>query len=262
MLKMNIKKCSETFKMKLKENVVLATAIASVAFVLAFTILGLSLEKSFFVRTLTVKGLSERTVKADFAIWNIDIVKVGGDIINVQKALDKDIQIIKKFLIMSGFKDEEIENSNISVRDKFAGYDYAQLKEANAVKERKNERYVIKSGVVVKSSNVDLIEKVYRSTGNLVKKGITLSDSYSGPSYLFKGFNKIKNDMLQDATKNALITAKQFAKDAGDSIKCIKNANQGVFSISPQNAFDDWENERNYIMKEIRVVTTITYILK
>ena len=163
---------------------------------------------------------------------------------------------------MSGFKDEEIENSNISVRDKFAGYDYAQLKEANAVKERKNERYVIKSGVVVKSSNVDLIEKVYRSTGNLVKKGITLSDSYSGPSYLFKGFNKIKNDMLQDATKNALITAKQFAKDAGDSIKCIKNANQGVFSISPQNAFDDWENERNYIMKEIRVVTTITYILK
>ena len=260
--KINFKPCLKKFSLLVKDNIIVATAIASIAFVSAFMILGISLEKSFFVRTLTVKGLSERTVKADFAIWNIDIVKVGGDLINVQKSLDKDLQIIRQFLISSGFKSDEIDNSKISVRDKFAGYDYAQLKEANAIKERKNERYVINSGIVLKSNNVDLVEKIYRKTGELVRKGVTLSDSYSGPSYLFKGFNSIKNEMLQDATKNALITAKKFAKDAGDSIKSIKTANQGVFSISPQNASDDWENERNYIMKEIRVVTTITYILK
>ena len=250
--KINFKSCLKNFLLLIKNNIILSTVIASISFIIAISILSISIKDSFFVRTLTVKGLSERTVKADFAIWNIDIVKVGGDLINVQKSLDKDLQIIKQFLISSGFKDDEIDNSNISVRDKFAGYDYSQLKEANAIKERKNERYVINSGVVVKSDKVDLIERIYRKTGELVRKGVTLSDSYSGPSYLFKGFNSIKNEMLQDATKNALITAKKFAKDAGDLIDNIKTANQGVFSISPQNASGDWENERNYIMKEIK----------
>ena len=120
--KINFKPCLKKFSLLVKDNIIVATAIASIAFVSAFMILGISLEKSFFVRTLTVKGLSERTVKADFAIWNIDIVKVGGDLINVQKSLDKDLQIIRQFLISSGFKSDEIDNSKISVRDKFAGY--------------------------------------------------------------------------------------------------------------------------------------------
>ena len=42
-------------------------------------------------RTVTVKGLADRDVVADTAVWNIKINAVGGDLASLQKRIDKDI---------------------------------------------------------------------------------------------------------------------------------------------------------------------------
>ena len=61
--------------------------------------------------------------------------------------------------------------------------------------------------------------------------------------------------MVQEAIKNAVTTAGQFAKYSKISIDKIMHADQGQFSI------DDSDQVTPY-MRKVRVVTMVTYSLK
>lgn len=209
-------------------------------------------------RTVTVKGLAERDVVADTAVWNIKINAVGGDLASLQKRIDKDITEIHSFLIDSGFLPTDIQNLRVHVRDKYAGYSDAELKN-----QQNDGRYVIDTGVMVRSHNVQLVDIVSRQMGELVRRGITITEDYSGPIYIFNGLNDIKISMIEQATKNATAAGQQFAKDADARLGKIKSANQGVFSIESRDPTDSWSsNERQAINKKVRVVATITFYLK
>ncbi len=209
-------------------------------------------------RTVTVKGLAERDVVADTAVWNIKINGVGGDLAVLQSEIDNDITEIHNFLIVAGFAESDIQNLRVQVRDKYAGYSDAELKSQN-----NDGRYVIDTGVMVRSHNVALVDAVSRRMGELVRRGITVTEDYSGPIYIFNGLNDIKISMIEQATKNATTAGEQFAKDADAKLGKIKSANQGVFSIEARDPTDSWSsNERQAINKKVRVVATITFYLK
>ena len=209
-------------------------------------------------RTVTVKGLAERDVVADTAVWNIKINGVGGDLTKLQSQIDEDIAEIHTFLIDAGFEPDEIQNLRIQVRDKYAGYSDAELKN-----QQNDGRYVIDTGVMVRSTQVMLVDAMSRRMGELVRRGITITEDYSGPVYIFNGLNDIKIPMIEQATKNATAAGQQFAKDADAKLGQIKSANQGVFSIESRDPIDRWSSdERQAINKKVRVVATITFYLK
>ncbi len=209
-------------------------------------------------RTVTVKGLAERDVVADTAVWNIKINGVGGDLSELQRRIDNDIAQIHQFLQEAGFKESEIQNLRVQVRDKYAGYSDSELKG-----QQNDGRYVIDTGVMVRSNNVGLVDNVSRRMGELVRRGITITEDYAGPIYIFNGLNDIKISMIEQATKNATAAGEQFAKDADAKLGKIKSANQGVFSIESRDPTDSWSsNERQAINKKVRVVSTITFYLK
>lgn len=209
-------------------------------------------------RTVTVKGLAERDVVADTAVWNIKINAVGGDLAELQQRIDSNIIEIRAFLIEAGFAPDDIQNLRVQVRDKYAGYSDAELKNQN-----NDGRYVIETGVMIRSHNVALVDAVSRRMGELVRRGITITEDYAGPIYIFNGLNDIKISMIEQATKNATAAGEQFAKDADARLGKIKSANQGVFSIESRDPTDSWSsNERQAINKKVRVVATITFYLK
>ncbi len=209
-------------------------------------------------RTVTVKGLAERDVVADTAVWNIKINGVGGDLTVLQNEIDNDIAEIHSFLTDAGFNESDIQNLRVQVRDKYAGYSDAELKSQN-----NDGRYVIDTGVMVRSDNVALVDSVSRKMGELVRRGITVTEDYSGPTYIFNGLNDIKISMIEQATKNATAAGEQFAKDADARLGKIKSANQGVFSIEARDPIDRWSSdEKQSINKRVRVVATITFYLK
>jgi hypothetical protein len=88
--------------------------------------------------------------------------------------------------------------------------------------------------------------------------------------YKFNGLNALKPDMITEATRNARASADRFAADSGSQVGSIRDANQGVFSISASNAGSSTGDEGGYssdqqaeasIMKKVRVVSTIDYYL-
>lgn len=243
---------------KIKSKPVLSGIILAFGIALGGFFVGNGIYQSLNRRTVTVKGLAEMDVVADTAVWNIKFNRVGGDLARVQSGIDSDIQKTRQFLMDNGFKESELQNLRIQVRDKFAGYSDAQRRDEN-----NNDRYVVETGIMVRSNSVDLVDMVSRKMGDLVRQGVTVTEDYAGPIYLFNGLNDIKIKMIESATKNATAAGEQFAKDAGAKLGKIQSANQGVFSVSARDQTDAWsDNEKQAINKRVRVVSTITFYLK
>ena len=243
---------------KIKNYSGLWMAVLAVGVALGGYFIGNGIYRAMSGRTVTVKGLAERDVVADTAVWNININGVGGDLALLQQQIDMDIAEIHTFLTDAGFDTVDIQNLRVQVRDKYAGYSDAELQN-----QKNDGRYVIETGVMVRSHNVELVDAVSRRMGELVRRGITITQDYSGPVYIFNGLNDIKISMIEQATKNATAAGQQFAKDADAKLGKIKSANQGVFSIESRDPTDSWSsNERQAINKKVRVVATITFYLR
>ena len=125
-------------------------------------------------------------------------------------------------------------------------------------------RYVIKQTVVVRSTRPDLVRAASQRVSELVSNGVVLSSGgeygNGGPTFVFTGLNKLKPQMIGEATARARESAEQFAKDSHSSIGGIRRASQGVFEILPRDQAEGI-TEASQITKTVRVVTTIDYAL-
>lgn len=199
-----------------------------------------------------VKGLAERDVKADLALWPIKFQVAGNDLAVIQEQVEGDLRIVQSFLNEAGFSGEEVQRQSLQVQDFGAGYGG----------NRPEERYAVIQTVLVRSNDVDQVEAVSRQLGELVAQGVVLQQDWNsaGPTYAFTRLNDIKPEMLAEATANAREAANQFAADAGANLDGIRQANQGLFVILPR---DDVPGamESQQIFKTVRVVSTITYNL-
>jgi hypothetical protein len=205
-------------------------------------------------RTVTVKGLSEREVKANLGFWPIRFVVTGATLEESRAALEVSQTAVKSFLASNGFAEQDMQVQNIQVEDRLAGYNNQGVPPES--------RFVLTEDILVKSSEVQKLADASRMVGDLLKSGVVLSsDAYNaGPSFIFTNVNDLKGDMLTEATKRAREAADKFAQESGARVGDIQNANQGIVEINPAVEIPNDRPERQ-IDKKVRVVTTITYFL-
>lgn len=208
-------------------------------------------------RYVTVKGISEREVKADLAIWPLHLVAADNDLTKAHAQIETSVARIRTFL-----GSYQIDTSQIVLQD-FSVTDAAANQYASG--ERAGSRYVIKQTVVVRSLKPDLINAASQHVGELVSAGVVLSSGQEygtgGPTFVFTGLNKLKPQMIGEATARARESAEQFAHDSHSDIGGIRTASQGVFEILPRDQAQGI-SEESQIMKIVRVVSTVDYTLK
>ena len=78
---------------------------------------------------------------------------------------------------------------------------------------------------------------------------------------MFTKLNDLKPPMIAEATARAREAAEQFARDARSELGGIRRANQGIFEILPRDQAPGIF-EGNQILKTVRVVSTIEYLLE
>jgi hypothetical protein len=110
----------------------------------------------------------------------------------------------------------------------------------------------------------DLVLAASQRVGELVTAGVVLSSGgeygSGGPTFVFTGLNKLKPQMIGEATARAREAAEQFARDSRSDIGGIRRASQGVFEILPRDQAQGI-SEASQIVKTVRVVSTIDYAL-
>jgi len=207
-------------------------------------------------RGVSVRGLSERDVQADTAIWQITYTVTDNDLAAAQKSLSDQGKKIEAFLKAQGLPDNEVAVQRVDVTDLLA----QQYRPDNI----QNGRYILTKTYMVRTKNVALVDKMFRNVGDLIAQGVILTGQGGGqmqsPNYLFTRLNDVKPDMIAEATRNAREAAQKFAEDSGAHVGGIKSASQGLFQIMARD--DDSGMESSVIDKRVRVVTTVEYYLE
>ncbi|MGH7913791.1 MAG: SIMPL domain-containing protein [Candidatus Binataceae bacterium] len=211
-------------------------------------------------RYISVKGLAERDVKADLAVWILSFSTTGADISAVSTASERDGDLVHAFITRSGFTDREIEPLPTRVNDQFA----TLMGPPNVEAAR---RYVITAGFEIRTTKVDAVRATSQMTGDLIRQGVVLDgrlieSGVPNPAYLFTRLGDFRPAMLAQATKSARALAQRFAADSNSHLGAIRRASQGVFQVMSRNG--DGRNptdERASIEKKLRLVSTIDYYL-
>ena len=199
-------------------------------------------------RTVTVRGLCEKEVKANKVTWPIVSKAVGNDLPTIYSGIENTNNAILAFLKNNGIKDDEISINAPQVVDM-----QADRYNSNPIP----FRYNVTNVVVVTSQQIDLVRKLIERQTELLKQGIAIvaGDYQYQTTYEYTDLNTIKPGMIADATKNAREAANKFAKDSQSKLGKIKTASQGQFSIEDRDQYTPY-------IKRLRVVSTIVYFLK
>jgi hypothetical protein len=205
-------------------------------------------------RFVTVKGVAEREVEADLALWPMQFVVADNDLSRAQARMQEAGREVREFLARNGLQAGEVALQDLSVTDTQANRYGGQPA---------TFRYVLSQTLMVRTDRPQALFDASQRVGELIEAGVVLSSDgpwAGGPTYLFTRLNDLKPPMIAEATANARAAAEQFAKDSGSPLGPIRQANQGLFVILPRDPAPGVQEERQRA-KVVRVVTTIEYLL-
>lgn len=199
-------------------------------------------------RNVNVKGLAEMEVPADKVTWPLVYKSLGNDLSSLYDNINKSNSTIKKFLLGKGISEKEISINAPEIID---------MKAERYSNQETQYRYNVTTVITVTSDKVDLVRGLISEQGELLKQGIAITsgDYRYNVQYEYTGLNKIKPQMIEEATRNARQAAEKFAEDSDSKLGKIKHAYQGQFSITDRDAHTPF-------IKKVRVVTTIDYSLE
>ncbi len=207
-------------------------------------------------RYVTVKGVSEREVQADLALWPLRVIATDDDLTRAQSRVAQQIGQIRDFLVRQGVDTSGTEMQNLEVTDVRANpYRDAPV----------TSRYIVAQTLMVRSSDPGKVAAASQHVGDLVQAGVVLSSeggmNANGPTFLFTRLNDFKPAMIAEATAAAREAAAKFAADSKSRLGGIRQANQGVFVILPRDQAPGIQEE-SQLHKIVRVVSTVDYYLR
>ena len=198
--------------------------------------------------SVRVRGLAQREVNADLAVWQLSFGLGDNNLENLQKSIKEKSEIVSLYLKDKGLNEHDFSVLSPSITN--------NLLDPYINQEKMQYIYIAKLNFLIRTDKISAVKKANEGLLELVDKGIAIKQDYENKiNYEFTKLNDIKPEMIALATKNARKAAEQFAKDSNSNLGKIKHATQGLFSI--ENAATGLEER-----KIVRVVTQIQYLLK
>ena len=197
---------------------------------------------------VTVKGLAEREVRADRASWSLIGTYGAKSNEQIQSLISMHTDAVQEFLTENGFEQSEYKVASVNVM-------------RNAYQQAVDP-FTVEVQVTLETGKIDKVQSASSQVADLIAKGVTLAgDQWRGaPRYYYTDFQSIKTEMLAEATRNAKLSAQEFAENSGSRVGKIKYANQGIFQLLPASRNND--NAEFHADKLVRVVTTVDYFLE
>lgn len=194
-------------------------------------IVGVSIFSLFFYQSrqgdtsLRVVGYSSKLFESDLVKWNITVQKyVGsGDIASGYKSMNSDVKAFKAYLVAQGIPEKDISVKPIT--------SYNQYNNQGVV-----VGHNLNQSLFVLSSELDKIEELALDPAFIADRGMILQDSRL--EYLYTELPKLKQELLAEATSDALARANEIAGSAKTGLGKMREARAGVFQITEPYSTD------------------------
>ena len=196
-------------------------------------------------RTVTVRGLAERDVVADLAVWTLSYSSTATNLAAAQQSVDRDTQQLREFFEAQGFSDDALQAVSVNA--------------SSYTPDDGITRFTVNQRMSLRTEDIERGQQAVRRESELVRRGVLLQSS--NMSFTFTGLNAIKPEMVAEATRDARAAAEQFADDSGAAVGSIRRATQGYFSISARDGDEEGWGAADSPFKKVRVVTTIDFML-
>lgn len=215
---------------------------------------GLRRSKMAEHRSVIVRGVSERNVTADLATWSVSFSHQGEDLGSVQQSVDEQARAVRTFFQLAGFRPEDVTDTDVSLN--------REQQRDNLGRPVGPQLLVVRRAIQLRTKDVLKARAAYTRQSELLGDGVELGGS--NVSYTYTGLNRLKPQMIAEATHNARRSADEFARDSGASVGRIKTASQGYFSVGArdgEDCDDCGSSGGSSPFQKVRVVTTIDYDL-
>ena len=200
---------------------------------------------------ISVKGLSDRNVVADCAVWQIKVVTEANTIKEAQEKMNKDMPTVTKFLKTEGITDKEIVDTDSKTHDKFY---YGSNSD-----DKRTKRFDLTWKIKIMTNDINKVRTIKSKFSQLQEQGINVDDEVK---YIYKKIDQLRIEMLQEAAKDSENRAKKIAETFAAKIIGLRNFASGKFSISAEDATvtsdNGWDEEYS-LNKRLRVVVTSSF---
>ena len=183
--------------------------------------------------TISVTGLGSEDFVSDLIVWEGRFVRESNDLQAAYSALEKDKDIIKKYLLSKGITTEQLVFKAVSTTEQTE----AQYQNGNYIGNR-FVGYQLSQSLEIESADVNKIEELSRSITELLNKGVQFYSET--PRYYYTKMADLKIEMIRKATEDARLRAETIATNSGSELGELKSANMGVFQITGQNSNEDY----------------------
>jgi hypothetical protein len=208
-------------------------------------------------QSIAVKGLAEKSVKADLAEWSVTTQSKGATFAEALKNLRGALPATRKFLRGQGFSETALIEESERITP-------------NMVEEegREGRTHYVQKGFAgaqtIKITTADL-QKIVSADKAIVQFQADGNAAVSQePLFLVSNLEEVKMSLIGAATQNAQKRAEEFAKHGNTKVGSMRNASQGAFYILAAGASTDVDDyggtyDKTSIDKTARVVVTIEY---
>ena len=198
-------------------------------------------------RTINVVGSAKKRIVSDLIEWEAVLEARAPDRTAAYKLLRENSEQTVAFLEAQGIKRAEIQPQSATFEQEFDVTEefkvFPGAKEATRVEKRTPKGFVTRQAIVIRSTDVQRIEKASREVTSLLEQGISISSGQ--PAYYYTRLGELKVEMLAAAGKDSRARADNILKSTGGAnIKRLIDANMGIININPANSTET-SNEGN-----------------
>lgn len=197
---------------------------------------------------ITVTGSASRDFTSDLIVWRGSFSAYGETTKQAYEVVKKDSEIIRKYLLENGVKEDEFVFSSVSIEQKFR----EEYNAYGTLVATYPDGYKLSQQLSVQSNDVNKIEAISRDITELIDSGVEFISE--PPEYYYTKLDELKLEMIELATENAKVRVDKIAENSNSKIGNLSSANLGVFQITAQNsdseefsyggAFNTWSKNK------------------
>lgn len=218
----------------MKSNGIVITLIAVIGVIGAACILGSAYKYKYRVNnTINVTGNAKKDFEADIVKWSATYSKKSMDLSSASEDLKNDRELVRKFLIEKGVKENEILFNAVNI-----SRDFSYHRDNNGNSYNTFTGYNLTQTVSVESNELNVVDNVSREISALISQGIELASNE--PSYYYSQLEDLKLALIAEASQNAKARAENIATESGVSLGDLKKADLGIFQITGQNENEEF----------------------
>lgn len=231
----------------------IALGMSSAAF-----ILGVQAKKAAHSQqSITVKGLAEKAVAADFVEWRVSISLTGSTFGDALNKLRAERPVLEKYLTDHGLDKSVWKDGDEAISPH---YEDEPLPQGGTHSVQKG--FEAHQDFIISTKELDKVVTADKDLLNVQAEGRPFEAD--APAYLVSNLEDVKMSLISIATENARKRANEFTKNDGVKVGAMRSASQGAFYILADNAdanTDDYGGvyDKSTINKSAKVVVTIVY---